>query len=78
MQTRKYTVLLLYPNFREIGEGPETYQAFVEAAKVQDAIHEARFKAEDANCEEFAADDFIPLAVYVGHLEDVLGQANHW
>ena len=50
----------------------------MEAAKVQDAIHEARFKAEDANCEEFAADDFIPLAVYVGHLEDVLGEANHW
>jgi hypothetical protein len=64
---KKYTVLLLYAHI----DRPETYQAHVYAASVKQAIFFARFEISKANDNPDARDDYDPIAVYLGHLEDL-------
>ena len=70
-----YTVLLLRGG--AISDGPaDTYLAWVEADDPLDAVFHARVQAIKANFEDEAPDydaheDYIPLAVFVGHLEDL-------
>jgi hypothetical protein len=63
-----YTVLLLYPDHTNI----QTYQAHVKAKTPKQAIFFARFEATKAEGnEEMDKEDFMPLAIYEGHLEDL-------
>lgn len=47
--TRKYTVLLLYPDYMTDAYGQETYAAHVEADSPRQALSKARRACKDAN-----------------------------
>ena len=73
---KKFTVLLLYPDYATGNFGQDTYQAWVEASTVQEAKELAQLEAVQregrADDEELDdPDDYFVLAVYEGHLEDI-------
>lgn len=65
---KPYTVVLLYPDHNNI----QTFQAHVNALSTKQAVFFARFEAikSDGN-EEMDKEDFMPIAIYSGHLEDL-------
>ncbi len=72
---RKFTVLLLYPDYIASNYGPETYLAHVEAKDRVGAIEQGQLQAASDFYTEFDTDDsvaadFFPLAVFEGHLEE--------
>lgn len=69
---KKYTVLLLYPDHTNI----QTFQAHVVAVSVKQAVFFARFEATKAEGnDEMDKEDFMPIAIYDGHLEDLSEQS---
>ena len=70
---KKYTVLLMYPDYISNDYGKETYQAFAAGAGVEDAIKEARQDciSDNAGAEFDSPEDLSVLAVYEGHQLDV-------
>jgi hypothetical protein len=73
---KKYTVLLLYPDYMTDGpEGSETYLAWVFAATPVQAVTRAQLDAKEASdydCdEEQNPEDFRALAVFKGHHDDI-------
>ncbi|MDX9971931.1 MAG: hypothetical protein RBU21_02965 [FCB group bacterium] len=68
--TKPYTVLLLYPDYIASNYGQETYSLWVEAINPEGAVAEAQEEA----CRDVShtdADDFYPLAVYEGWLNNL-------
>lgn len=72
-RSKKYSVLLLYPDKGNASTGPETYFAHVEAASPDRAAKTAQGRADWDNKGSPAADDFKVLAVFAGHVEMELG-----
>lgn len=72
----KYTVLLLRPDYVADDYGQDTYQAWVEAESVTEAIRKAQLEVVIVDDPDdrfnFAADYFV-LAVYLGHQADIQG-----
>ena len=66
---KKFTILLLYPSYVAETYGQETYQAWVEAASVEEAIEKAQVEASGGDSPQ----DFFVLAAYEGHHEDIKG-----
>lgn len=64
---KKYTVLLLYPHQTNV----ETYQAHVVALTPKQAVFFARFECAKANDNVYDKEEYRPIAVYFGHLEDL-------
>lgn len=69
---KKFSVLLLYPSFMVETNKTETYLAHVEAKDVVGATKKAQQEAADVNLEA-DSEDFKPLMVVAGHVEDLLG-----
>jgi hypothetical protein len=72
---RKYTVLLLYPDYLSDSYGQETFLSHVRAKNVRDAIAQAqsevmRVNDWDSNVVEDKS-HFYPLSVFEGHLKDL-------
>lgn len=72
MKLKKYSVLLLYPDY---SDGPETYLAHVRAANPTKAVTAARAEAAEANGFEDDDDptDFGLLLTVEGHVKDLGG-----
>jgi hypothetical protein len=73
---RKYTVLLLYPDYMADNYGHETYLAHVEAKTVPAAIFAARKQVVASafnvpSIVEGRCNDLHVLAVFEGHLPDL-------
>lgn len=64
---KKYTVLLLYPHADAAG----TYQAHVMALTPKQAIFFARYEIAKRNDNPNDKEEYQPIAVYLGHLEDL-------
>ena len=69
---RKYTVILLYPEYTDAGSWPESYVAWVEGESQEDAIAEARMEAKDNYEAEYEGEindptDFEVIGVVEGH-----------
>ena len=65
-----FTVLLLYPDY--LSDGTQTYQAHIEADNSREAAVSAQVDAKlDLGNPDDELDDFLVLAVYHGHLNDV-------
>jgi len=72
MKTKKYSVLLVYPDYLASNFGQETYLAYVEAESPFQAV--ALAQNEAANAATDAVDlttDFFPALVCEGHIEDL-------
>jgi hypothetical protein len=69
---KKYTVLLLYPDYVTDVYGQDTYQDHVEAACIKEAVAKARLDCEQDTGISFEhLTDLYVLAVYEGHLHDL-------
>lgn len=68
---KKFSVLLLLPDSIAENYGQETYLDHVLAKSVKGAVKSAQRKAAKMSSIAAAA-DFYPLAVFSGHLEDLL------
>ena len=67
----KFTVLLLYPDYLANNYGEDTYLAHVEAVSPADAAEKAQNQAVKDTFEEDSAEDFLPLFIAYGFLDDV-------
>lgn len=68
---RKFTVILLYPDYLAENFGQEIYTAHVEAVSPADAVQKAREKAATDEWDDEVASDFYPLFVAYGFLDNV-------
>jgi hypothetical protein len=67
---RRYSVLLLYPDYIAETFGQETFLAHVEAMNPGLAVGEAQRLASSCNNDN-PPEDFFPLLVTLGHIEDL-------
>lgn len=71
----KYTVILLRPDYIADTFGQDTYMDHVEAPTPADAVDEARVRAVSidygADVTEPQPEDYLALAVFAGHLDDL-------
>jgi len=67
----KYTVLLALPDYAS-DQNHETYLAHVEAESPQAAVQPAQFEAVK-HIEVNDAEDFLPISIFPGHLDDLVG-----
>jgi hypothetical protein len=65
----KFTVVLLYPDPTEA----ETYVDHVEAEDAFEAGNLAMQNASKANEGDYAPEDFLPISIFPGHLQDEIG-----
>ena len=75
---KKFTVLLLYPDYLASNYGEETYLAHMTAKSVPRAIVAAQREAFDENKlepDDGEPIDFAPLMVIEGHHDDIRGRA---
>ena len=69
----KYTVILLYPDYIADEFGKETYTGWVLARTVEEAIAiTQREAAQDAGRDCEAENDFLAVAVFEGHLRNIM------
>lgn len=71
---KKYSVLLLYPDYIAETYGQDTYFTHVEADNVAGAIVMAQSEAEDSNVSRGELADFFPLLVIEGWHDDLTNQ----
>ena len=71
--TKPYTVLLLYPDYIADNYGEDTYLAHVEADNIDDALTEAQLEAHKVNNFEGNHNDFAPLFICEGHIQNMVG-----
>lgn len=69
---KPYSVLLLYPNYAN-ENGNDTYFTHVETANAADAVEATRQEASKQT-DDCPAADFALLAVFDGHLENLVGK----
>lgn len=70
---KKWSVLLLYPDYSTDDYGQETYYAWVKAKNPKEAVTEAQLEAQrhnDSAIEE--PSDFFPLLCIPGHIKGEL------
>ena len=69
---KKYTVLLLVPDYFAETFGQDTYHDWVEAASPTGAVYKARDNAWDTHkCMHCNKADYYPLAVYEGWHKEI-------
>ena len=73
--TKKYTVILLYPDYMSENYGQETYMTCVDAKNPTEAVANARAEisagGENEQDEEAEPTDFFVIAVIAGDHEDL-------
>lgn len=68
---KKYTVILIYPDYLADNYGEEFYIAHVEAETTSRALALAQKYAFESNGGANFPEDFALCAIFHGHLEDV-------
>jgi len=65
---KKFTVIMLYPDYIANDFGSEHYTSHVNAQDIKEAIAKAQAEASDGN--DIPPEDFAVLFVFDGHLEN--------
>lgn len=68
---KKYTVILLYPDFLASNYGQEIYTAWVEGMNPDHAIAKAELEASSDNFHEAGPGDWYCLACFQGHIKNL-------
>jgi len=71
---KKFTIIMLYPDYLAHNYGEETYVAHVESEDLQLAIRAAQLEASKANAENETVRpvDFAVIFACDGHIDDLL------
>ena len=70
---KKFTVILLYPDYIEANYGEETFLVYVEADDIDTAKLHGQQMASELSEGTQSPPDFLVLAVFSGHLDDIKG-----
>jgi len=72
---KKYTVILVYPDYMCDAGDHQTWCGSVEAENVPDAVSAAQKQVMDDNMTDaMDPDDFLPISVFEGEHDDLIGQ----